>query len=99
MKEQEIFADIKRQIEASPRKEKMVTIHKMMFIHAKDFEHLSAREFCERLNLPESFKTEFSKMRNLSAALDDKLILDRKPLAVSPRIRQKPKLRSVFWCD
>ena len=62
MKEHEVFAAIKREIDIAPRKERMVTIHKMMFLHAKDFTHLTAREFCERLNLLESFKTEFSKI-------------------------------------
>lgn len=74
--EEEIFSKIKQQIESAPRKEKMLTIHRLMFLNSKFFTHLTAKDFCDRVGLPASFRTEFSKIRNLSESLDGTFILD-----------------------
>ena len=44
-------------------------MHLQMIKYADALGNITAREFCEGVGLRESFGTEFSKMRNLTARL------------------------------
>lgn len=69
MSEQQIFAQIRAALAAAPRNQYTAEMHLQMIKYADALGNITAREFCEGVGLRESFGTEFSKMRNLTARL------------------------------
>ncbi|MEI4941179.1 transcription factor [Aeromonas caviae] len=69
MTEEEIYQQIKSALLAAPRNQYMVEMHLQMLKYADELKHVTAKEFCEKVELKESLGTEFSKMRNLTARL------------------------------
>ncbi|ELM3718710.1 transcription factor [Aeromonas hydrophila] len=69
MTEEEIYQQIKSALLAAPRNQYMVEMHLQMLKYADELKHVTAKEFCEKAELKESFGTEFSKMRNLTVRL------------------------------
>ncbi|HHQ4507165.1 HTH-like domain-containing protein [Aeromonas media] len=69
MTEEEIYQQIKSALLAAPRNQYMVEMHLQMLKYADELKHVTAKQFCEKVELKESLGTEFSKMRNLTARL------------------------------
>ncbi|WP_411166968.1 hypothetical protein Aeroheme_01414 [Aeromonas sp. DSM 116730] len=69
MTEEEIYQQIKSALLAAPRNQYMVEMHLQMLKYADELKHVTAKKFCEKVELKESLGTEFSKMRNLTARL------------------------------
>lgn len=69
MTEEEIYQQIKSALLAAPRNQYMVEMHLQMLKYADELKHVTAKEFCEKVELKESLGTEFSKMRNLTVRL------------------------------
>ncbi|WP_261817623.1 HTH-like domain-containing protein [Vibrio gallicus] len=64
-----IFFRIKEALEQAPRNQRMAELQIQCLKYADDLPSITAREFCETLNLKPSYGTEFSKMRNLTSRL------------------------------
>ncbi len=69
MTEQAIFDKIKHALDEAPRNQYTAELHLQMIKYADDLKSITAKEFCEGVGLKNSFGTEFSKMRNLTARL------------------------------
>lgn len=69
MTEIEIFENIKQALAQAPRKQYTAELHLQMIKYADELSSITAKEFCEGVGLRNSFGTEFSKMRNLTARL------------------------------
>jgi len=65
----EIFENIKLALDEAPRNQYTAELHLQMIKYADDLKSITAKEFCEGVGLKNSFGTEFSKMRNLTARL------------------------------
>ncbi|CAM3165899.1 transcription factor [Vibrio rarus] len=64
-----IIDAIKLAIESAPRNQLMAELQIQCLKYADELPNITAREFCEVLNLKPSYGTEFSKMRNLTSRL------------------------------
>lgn len=69
MTEQAIFDSIKQALNDAPRNQYTVEVHLQMIKYADELKRITAKEFCEGVGLKNSYGTEFSKMRNLTARL------------------------------
>lgn len=69
MSEQPIFEQIKMALSDAPRNQYTAELHLQMIKYADELKHITSKEFCEGVGLKQSFGTEFSKMRNLTARL------------------------------
>ncbi|RZM84935.1 transcription factor [Pseudoalteromonas rubra] len=61
----QIFVSIKKALAGAPRNQYMTELHLQMLKYADQLEDITAKEFCEYVELKPSYGTEFSKMRNL----------------------------------
>ncbi|MGR5501862.1 HTH-like domain-containing protein [Vibrio sp. DNB22_10_4] len=68
MKE-DIFLAIRKAIDCAPRNQFMAELHLQMIKYADDLHDITAKEFCQEVELKPSYGTEFSKMRNLTNRL------------------------------
>ncbi|PMM83238.1 HTH-like domain-containing protein [Vibrio breoganii] len=64
-----IFEAIKLALDSAPRNQRMVELQIQCIKYADELPNITAREFCEALDLKPSYGTEFSKMRNLTSRL------------------------------
>lgn len=64
-----IFLAIRKAIERAPRNQFMAELHLQLIKYADDLQDITAKEFCQELELKPSYGTEFSKMRNLTNRL------------------------------
>jgi len=64
-----IFNNIKQALTEAPRNQYTAELHLQMIKYADDLKSITAKEFCERVEIKHSFGTEFSKMRNLTLRL------------------------------
>lgn len=69
MNENEIYESIKQVIAHAPRNQYILELHLQMIKYADELKNVTAKEFCEGVELRQSFGTEFSKMRNLTQRL------------------------------
>lgn len=69
MNEHEIYGRIKQVLANAPRNQYTAELHLQMIKYADELKSITAKEFCEGVNLRSSFGTEFSKMRNLTQRL------------------------------
>lgn len=69
MNENEIYESIKHVIAQAPRNQYTLELHLQMIKYADELKNVTAKEFCEGVELRQSFGTEFSKMRNLTQRL------------------------------
>ena len=69
MTDQDIFNNIKKALSDAPRNQYTAEMHLQMIKYADNLKSITAKEFCEGVDLKSSFGTEFSKMRNLTARL------------------------------
>ncbi|MCL6417046.1 transcription factor [Aestuariirhabdus sp. Z084] len=69
MSESEIYESIKQVIAHAPRNQYTLELHLQMIKYADELKNVTAKEFCEGVELRQSFGTEFSKMRNLTQRL------------------------------
>lgn len=69
MNENEIYENIKQVIAQAPRNQYTLELHLQMIKYADELKNVTAKEFCEGVELRQSFGTEFSKMRNLTQRL------------------------------
>lgn len=69
LSEQSIFDNIKQALSQAPRNQYTAELHLQMIKYADELKTITAKEFCEGVGLRNSFGTEFSKMRNLTARL------------------------------
>jgi hypothetical protein len=69
MNENEIYERIKQAIAQAPRNQYTLELHLQMIKYADDLKNVTAKEFCEGVELSPSLGTEFSKMRNLTRRL------------------------------
>lgn len=69
MNENEIYESIKQVIAHAPRNQYTLELHLQMIKYADELKNVTAKEFCEGVELRQSFGTEFSKMRNLTQRL------------------------------
>lgn len=69
MDEQEIYSSVKQALAEAQRNQYTAEMHLQMIKYADELKHVTAKEFCEGVNLRPSFGTEFSKMRNLTRRL------------------------------
>lgn len=69
MNENEIYGSIKQVIAHAPRNQYILELHLQMIKYADELKNVTAKEFCEGVELRQSFGTEFSKMRNLTQRL------------------------------
>ena len=60
-----IFASIKKALNDAPRNQYMAELHLQVLKYADQLEDITAKEFCESVELKPSYGTEFTKMRNL----------------------------------
>lgn len=60
-----IYQCVIDEVSKAPRNKRTQVIHLQMLKYADQLEHVTARDFCEGVGLPQSFSGEFSKMRNL----------------------------------
>lgn len=62
----QLLYDIARQIaNAEHQGDKMVTMHWLMLRHSAELQNMRGDDFCHRVGLKPSFKTEFYKMIKL----------------------------------
>ncbi|HIF9238243.1 TPA: HTH-like domain-containing protein [Photobacterium damselae] len=59
----------KQALAAAPRNKFIAELHLQSIKYADELSNITAREFCEELELKPSYGTEFSKMRNLTTRL------------------------------
>ncbi|ADT96721.1 HTH-like domain-containing protein [Shewanella baltica] len=64
-----IIEAIKQALASAPRNGFMAELHLQSIKYADELGNITAREFCEALDLKPSYGTEFSKMRNLTTRL------------------------------
>ncbi|WP_305816708.1 HTH-like domain-containing protein [Photobacterium leiognathi] len=64
-----IKENIKQALASAPRNGFMAELHLQSIKYADELVDITAREFCEELELKPSYGTEFSKMRNLTTRL------------------------------
>ena len=64
-----IEENIKQALASTPRNGFMAELHLQSIKYADELVNITAREFCEGLELKLSYRTEFSKMRNLTTRL------------------------------
>jgi hypothetical protein len=69
MNENEIYESINQVIAHAPRNQYTLELHLQMIKYADELKNVTAKEFCEGVELRQSFGTEFSKMRNLTQRL------------------------------
>lgn len=69
MQLEDIFENIRAALEVAPRNQFTVELHLQMLKYADALKSITAREFCDGVGIKQSFGTEFSKMRNLTARL------------------------------
>ena len=69
MDENEIYERIKQALAEAPRNQYTAELHLQMIKYADELKNITAKEFCEGVDLRQSFGTEFSKMRNLTHRL------------------------------
>ncbi|NRB41645.1 MAG: transcription factor [Pseudomonadales bacterium] len=69
MNENEIYEHINLVLADAPRNQYTAELHVQMIKYADELKNITAKEFCEGVNLRQSFGTEFSKMRNLTQRL------------------------------
>jgi hypothetical protein len=69
MNENEIYGCIKQALAQAPRNQYTAELHLQMIKYADELINITAKEFCEGVELRSSFGTEFSKMRNLTQRL------------------------------
>ncbi len=69
MNENEIYKRIKKVIAEAPRNQYTLELHLQMIKYADELKNVTAKEFCEGVELRQSFGTEFSKMRNITQRL------------------------------
>tara|TARA_R110001599_G_scaffold353829_1_gene599378 strand:- start:19347 stop:19586 length:240 start_codon:yes stop_codon:yes gene_type:complete len=69
MTDQDIFNNIKKALSDAPRNQYTAEMHLQMIKYADNLKSITAKEFCEGVDLKNSFGTEFSKMRNITARL------------------------------
>ena len=67
--DKKIIEGIREALASAPRNHKTVELHLQMIKYADELSHLTGEEFCDELGLKRSFRTEFSKMRNLTSRL------------------------------
>lgn len=64
-----IRKEIKQALASAPRNSFISELHLQSIKYADELVNITAREFCEELDLKPSYGTEFSKMRNLTTRL------------------------------
>ena len=64
-----IRKEIKQALASAPRNSFIAELHLQSIKYADELVNITAREFCEELDLKPSYGTEFSKMRNLTTRL------------------------------
>lgn len=69
MNKNEIYERIKQVLARAPRNQYTAELHLQMIKYADELQNITAKEFCEGVDLRISFGTEFSKMRNLTQRL------------------------------
>jgi hypothetical protein len=69
MNTMEAIDRIKAAIDGSPRNSYVAELHLQMIKYADELKGMTGKEFCEALRIGDSFKTEFAKMRKISARL------------------------------
>lgn len=69
MTDAQIFNAIKLVLADAPRNQYTAELHLQMIKYADELHSITSKEFCEGVGLRQSFGTEFSKMRNLTARL------------------------------
>ena len=69
MDQLKIFESIKLALDEAPRNQYTAEMHLQMIKYADELKSITAKEFCEGVELKSSFGTEFSKMRNLTTRL------------------------------
>lgn len=69
MDENTIYERIKQALSEAPRNQYTAELHLQMIKYADELKNITAKEFCEGVDLRQSFGTEFSKMRNLTQRL------------------------------
>jgi len=69
MTNSEIFQEIQMALSTAPRNQYTAELHLQMIKYADALKTITAKEFCDGVGIKQSFGTEFSKMRNLTARL------------------------------
>tara|TARA_R110002049_G_scaffold297185_1_gene485998 strand:- start:4549 stop:4788 length:240 start_codon:yes stop_codon:yes gene_type:complete len=69
MQLEDIFKSIRAALDVAARNQFTAELHLQMLKYADDLKSITAREFCDGFGIKQSFGTEFSKMRNLTARL------------------------------
>jgi hypothetical protein len=64
-----VFERMKRAIESAPRNGYVAELHLQVIKYADLLEHISGKEFCEKLDLKPAWGTEFAKMRKIAGRL------------------------------
>lgn len=65
----DIFQSIKQAISASSRNDYTAELHLQVIKYADAFSDISGKFFCDKVGIPESYKTEFVKMRKIAKRL------------------------------
>jgi hypothetical protein len=65
-----IKKNIKAAINGSPRNAYVVELHAQILKYAGRLQNMNGKEFCEALEIPASYGTEFSKMVKLAHRLE-----------------------------
>ncbi len=69
MSHADVYAEIKRAIDAAPRNGYVAELHLQVIKYAEVLENESGRDFCAALDLKPAWGTEFAKMRKIAARL------------------------------
>jgi hypothetical protein len=63
------LAAMKAAIDGAPRNAYIAELHLQIIKYARELQSLTGREFCEAIAIPQSFGTEFLKMRKIAPRL------------------------------
>jgi hypothetical protein len=69
MTNERIFERMKREIERAPRNGYVAEMHLQVIKYADLLEHVTGKEFCEKLDLKPAWGTEFAKMKKIAPRL------------------------------
>jgi len=72
MPSDKLLEEIKTMVHnAEKEKKKVAMLHYQILIHANELEGMKPKEFCETIDVPESYATEFKKMLNLAKLMKE----------------------------
>lgn len=64
-----VFQDIKKAIDSSPRNDYTAELHLQIIKYADALKDVTGKEFCEKLDISSSYGVEFCKMKKISERL------------------------------